>query len=181
MYIMEKVPAMFGYILKLFSIVKYFKYIWFAYWAQVSEHFCHTQLNSAKSWVSLIFLRKPQTTPQNHNHKPKPSVTFSQLLHNQTQPNSVCNLISTQVEDSCKKRLGHPTISYLQKELPPSSHTRLSWLLLLLYLTYRRNCPPPSTPDYPDSYCYCILPIEGTVPHHPHQTILTPIAIVSYL
>ena len=55
------------------------------------------QLNSTQSWVSLIFLRKPQTTPQNHttNHKPKPSVTFSQLLHNQTRPNSVFNLIST--------------------------------------------------------------------------------------
>ena len=43
-----------------------------------------TQPNS--SWVSLIFLRNHKTTPQNHNHKPKPSPTFSQLLHNQTRP-----------------------------------------------------------------------------------------------
>ena len=56
----------------------------------------HTQLNSTQSLVNLIFLCKPQTTP-------KPSVTFSQLLHNQTWTNSVYNHISTQLEDSCQK------------------------------------------------------------------------------
>ena len=64
-----------------------------------------TQLNSTQSWVSLIFLCKTTTTnhkPQNH----KPYPTLSQLLHNQSRPNSVYNLISTQLEDSCKKR-GH--------------------------------------------------------------------------
>ena len=62
-----------------------------------------TKLNSTQSWVGLIFLRKtkPQTT------KPKLTPTFSQLLHNQARPNSVCNLISTQVEDSWKK-IGPP-------------------------------------------------------------------------
>ena len=44
-----------------------------------------------------------------HNHKPQttnqtePYPTLSQLLHNQTRPNSVCNLFSTQLEDSCKR------------------------------------------------------------------------------
>ena len=45
------------------------------------------------------------TTP---HPKPKLTPTFSQLLHNQTRPNSVCNLLSTQLEDSFKKEMGHP-------------------------------------------------------------------------
>ena len=70
-----------------------------------SSLFATTQLNSTQSWVSLIFLcknhkPKPQTKNQNH----KPSVTLSQLLHKQTRPNSVCNLISTQLEDSCTEQ-----------------------------------------------------------------------------
>ena len=74
---------------------------------KVDLDFATTQLNSTQSWVGLIFLRnhKPQTT--NHN-RTEPSVTFSQLLHNQTRPNSVCNLISTQLEDSCKKNGRRP-------------------------------------------------------------------------
>ena len=71
--------------------------------AEYSYHYlvwiniCHnpTQLNAK--------LGKPYFPKQNHKTTPKPSVTFSQLLHNQTRPNSVCNLISTQIEDSCKK------------------------------------------------------------------------------
>ena len=67
----------------------------------------HTQLNSTQSWVSLIFLRnhtKTTTTNRTVRHFFSAfSLTFSQLLHNQTRPNSVCNLISTQLEDSCKK------------------------------------------------------------------------------
>ena len=55
--------------------------------------------NSTQSWVSLIFLCKPQTTP-------KPSITFSQLLHNPTRPKSVCNLISTELEDSWGEKMG---------------------------------------------------------------------------
>ena len=43
-----------------------------------AETGCHTQLNSTQRWVSLIFLR---------NHKPNPTPTFSQLLHNQTRSN----------------------------------------------------------------------------------------------
>ena len=43
---------------------------------------------------------KPQTKTTTELNRP--SVTFSQLLHNQTQPNSVFNLISTQLEDSCQ-------------------------------------------------------------------------------
>ena len=61
--------------------------------------FATTQLNSTQSWVGLIFLRNHTTTA---NHRNRPSL-FSQLLDNQTRPNSVCNLISTQLEDSCKK------------------------------------------------------------------------------
>ena len=56
--------------------------------------FATSQLNSTQSWVGLIFLR-------NHNQT-KPTPTFSQLLDNQTRPNSVCSLISTQLEDSYK-------------------------------------------------------------------------------
>ena len=43
--------------------------------------YCHnpTQL---KSWVGLIFLRNHNHKPQ--NHKTEPSVTFTQLLDNQT-------------------------------------------------------------------------------------------------
>ena len=48
-----------------------------------------------------------QTTATPH-HKPQPYPTLSQLLHNQTRPNSVCNLISTLLEDSCSKKLGQP-------------------------------------------------------------------------
>ena len=82
-----------------------------------------TQLNSTQSWVGLIFLRKPQTTKPHHttNHKPKPSVTFSQLLSNQTWPNSY-SLISTQLEDSCKK-LGSPKTN----ELYPTKQTYWIW------------------------------------------------------
>ena len=49
---------------------------------------------------------KPQTTPK---PQPHPSITFSQLLQNPTRPNSVCNLISTQPEDSYKKKFGRLT------------------------------------------------------------------------
>ena len=62
---------------------------------------CHnpTQLNPKLG--RPYFPYKPQPQPQTTNHKP--SVTFSQLLDNQTQPNSGCNLGSTQLEDSCQK------------------------------------------------------------------------------
>ena len=63
---------------------------------------CHnpTQLNPKLG--TPYFPKKPQhTTTTKPNHKP--SVTFSQLLDNQTRPNSVCNLISTQLEDACQK------------------------------------------------------------------------------
>ena len=65
---------------------------------------CHnpTQLNPTESWVGLIFLRNHKTTTQTTT-KTKPTPTFSQPLHNQTRPNSVCNLASTQLEDLCKK------------------------------------------------------------------------------
>ena len=66
---------------------------------QKTPNIATAQLNSTQSWVSLIFLCKTKTT----NHKP--SVTLSQLLHNQTRPNSVCNLISTQLEDLFQKKI----------------------------------------------------------------------------
>ena len=64
--------------------------------------FCHnpTQLNPKLG--RPYFPKKPPP-----HHRTEPSVTFSQLLHNLTRPNSVCNLISTQLEDSCKK-IGSP-------------------------------------------------------------------------
>ena len=54
------------------------------------------QPNSTQTRVgfALFFLWKPQ--PQTTT---KPYPTLSQLLHNQTRPNSACNLISTQLED----------------------------------------------------------------------------------
>ena len=55
-----------------------------------------TQLNSTKSWVGLIFLRNHKTTP-------KPSVTFSHLLHNQTRPNSVCNQFKKKIQSHWPK------------------------------------------------------------------------------
>ena len=66
---------------------------------KIKDIIATTQLNSTQSWVSLIFLckTKPQTT------KPKPYPTLSQLLHNQTRTNSVCNLNSTQLKDASKK------------------------------------------------------------------------------
>ena len=63
---------------------------------------CNTQLNSKLG--RLYSPKKPQTTTT----KPKPTTTFSQLLHKQTRPNSGYNLISTQLEDSWRKKLGHP-------------------------------------------------------------------------
>ena len=72
-------------------------------------YYCHnpTQLNPKLG--RPYFPKKPQPKPQNRNHKTeKPSVTFSQLLHNQTQPISVCNLISIQLEDSCQKKWVDP-------------------------------------------------------------------------
>ena len=45
--------------------------------------------------LALFSYAKPQPQPQT-----KPYPTLSQLLHNQTRPNSVYNLISTQLEDS---------------------------------------------------------------------------------
>ena len=85
--------------------------------------FCYTQLNSTQSWVSLIFLR---------NHKPhhttKPTPTFSQLLHNQTRPNSVCNLVSTQLEDSCKKvGVSWPPTTFLQFQSSWKSGLTFFW------------------------------------------------------
>ena len=67
------------------------------------------QPNSTQPKVGLALFSYDKPN-HNHNHKPQtePSVTFSQLLDNQTRPNSVCNLISTQLEDSCQKKLGHP-------------------------------------------------------------------------
>ena len=57
---------------------------------------CH---NSTQPRVGLaLFSYANHTTP---HHKPYP--TLSQLLHNQTRPNSVYNLISTKLEDSCQK------------------------------------------------------------------------------
>ena len=59
-----------------------------------------TQLN--------LKLGKPYFPKKFTNHKPKPSFTFSHLLHNQTRSNSVFNIITTQLEDSCKKNVHHP-------------------------------------------------------------------------
>ena len=39
---------------------------------------------------------------------PKINQNHNQLLHNQTRPNSVCNLILTQQEDSWEKKIGSP-------------------------------------------------------------------------
>ena len=83
---------------------------------------CHnpTQLNPKLG--RPYFPKKP-----NHNQKPKPTPTFSQLLHNQTWPNSGYNLISTQLEDSCnrppsQKKIGqncfcHESSSWLEIRL----------------------------------------------------------------
>ena len=64
------------------------------------------QPNSTQPRVGLALFSyaKPthKTKPQNQttpHHKT--DRTFSQLLHNQTRPNSVCNLLSTHLEDSC--------------------------------------------------------------------------------
>ena len=64
--------------------------------------YCHspTQLNP-KLGRPYFPMSKPQPKPQ--PNRTEQSGTFSQLLDNQTRPNSVCNLISTQLEDSCKK------------------------------------------------------------------------------
>ena len=71
--------------------------------------FATTQLNSTQSWVSLIFLWKPHHTT-NHNRIPP----LSQLLNNQTRPNSVYNLISTKLEDSCEKKIRSAPPPYLK-------------------------------------------------------------------
>ena len=75
--------------------------------------YCHTQLNTKLG--RLFFPKKPHHTTTT---KPKPSITFSQLLHNQTRPNSVCNLSSTQQEDSCKKVGVVPSCSWCRRRLP---------------------------------------------------------------
>ena len=66
------------------------------------------QPNSTQPRVGLSLFSYGNHNHKTTNHKTKPYPTFSQLLHNQTRPNSVCNLISTQLEDSCQKKLGHP-------------------------------------------------------------------------
>ena len=60
------------------------------------------QPNSIQPRVGLALFSYGKPQPQTT----KPYPTSSQLLHNQTRPNSVCNLISTQLEDSCQKKLG---------------------------------------------------------------------------
>ena len=50
---------------------------------QFDSNIATTQLNSTQSWVSLIFLWKPQTT----NHKPQ-NQTVSHFISAPTQPNS---------------------------------------------------------------------------------------------
>ena len=48
--------------------------------AKLAIVFATTQLNSTQSWLGFIFLRNHTT---NHT-RTEPSVTFSQLQHNQT-------------------------------------------------------------------------------------------------
>ena len=69
------------------------------------------QPNSTQPRVGLALFSYANHKPQPQNHKSqttKPYPTLSQLLHNQTRPNSVYNLISTKLEDSCQKKLGQP-------------------------------------------------------------------------
>ena len=79
----------------------------FSFESLLTIHWSRTKFG-LDSWVVLQHLNT-STKSWNHNHKttphhkPKPSPSFSQLLHNQTRPNSVCNLVSTKLEDSCKK------------------------------------------------------------------------------
>ena len=63
---------------------------------------CHnpTQLNPKLGRPYFPIKPKPKPKP----HRTEPSVTFSQLLDNQTQPNSGCNLVSTKLKDSCNGR-----------------------------------------------------------------------------
>ena len=105
-----------------------------------------TILNSTQSWVGLIFLR-------NHNHKPQtePNRTvrhfFSQLLHNQTRPNSVCNLISTQLEDSCKKIGSTPTTTPTPQKIPKFS--KFDFEPILKETFYTNLTPHPITHPTP--------------------------------
>ena len=73
--------------------------------------------------------------PQPRHTKPQPSVTFSQLLQNQTRPYSACRLISTQLDNSCKK---------IGRDPPPLKNTKISTILFEPKQT--KDYFPPSTP-----------------------------------
>ena len=70
-------------------------------------HHCHnpTQLNPKLGRPYFPMVKPNQT-------KPKPTPTFSQLLHNQTRPNSVCNFIST----STRRFMHRTIISFVQPQ-----------------------------------------------------------------
>ena len=90
------------------------------YWLKIYFPTKTSNLCLDRRIYSCLFLPQPNSTQPrvglalfsygNHdhttNHKPYP--TLSQLLHNQTRPNSVYNLISTKLEDSCQKKLAQP-------------------------------------------------------------------------
>ena len=71
-----------------------------------------TQLNS--KLVKPYFPKKPH-----HNHT-KPTPTFSQLLHNQTRPNSACNLVSTHLEESCQTKKNLTIFFFTQTKFRPN-------------------------------------------------------------
>ena len=66
-----------------------------------------TMLHIELSHPNQLKLGKPCFPLETTTNQTKTVPTSSQLLHNQTRPNSVCNHISTQLEDSFKK-IGSP-------------------------------------------------------------------------
>ena len=76
-----------------------------------------------------------QTTPRTT----KPYPTLSQLLHNQTRPNSVCYLISTQLEDSCQKNWVTP---------PPQKKKKKSKNKIWFWTNSKLNSTKFSMPPY---------------------------------
>ena len=133
---------------KLSCTISLCKYLVFLYCINHVIEYCHipTQLNPKLG--RPYFPKKTtnhKTTPQNHNHKP--SVTFSQLLHNQTRPNSVCNLALFQPNQKI--------------------HAKINWVAMLCYFLVE-NYPNKSRGVHVNVDCrfWSNSDVESTVLFH---------------
>ena len=81
---------------------------------------------------------------KNLRRQTKPSVTSSQLLHNQSQQNSACNLISTQLEYSCQKLVHQKQMNFIRqnKQTPKNKNCiefGSGWTKLVIVLCKKKS------------------------------------------